>query len=94
MHIATCKLKLSLDGVRSLKEKRQILKSILARLSNQFNVAVAEVEHQDVWQTAVIGLAAIGSDAGHCQRLVDKAVEWIERNRPDLYIVEIDMEMR
>ena len=64
MHVATCQIKLGLDGVRSLKEKRRILKSIIGRLSNEFNIAIAEVGLNDVWKSGVLGLAAVGNDAG------------------------------
>lgn len=94
MVIAACTVQLSLKGVSSLKEKRRIIKSVMARLSNQFNIAVAEVEHQDVWQTAVIGLVAVGNDASHLYSVLEKAVTWIERNRLDLYIVHYEIELR
>ena len=84
MHVATCVIKLDLPGIHSLKEKRSIVKSILARLGKQFNVATAEVETQDMWQTAVIALAAVGSDSAYLQGLLEKCVAWIETTRPDL----------
>ncbi len=94
MLVATCVVEMSLDGVYSLKEKRSIVKSILARLPNQFNVAVAEVDHQDVWQTAVIGLVTVGNDAGYLHALLEKAVAWIEQARPDAPIVHYEIEFR
>jgi uncharacterized protein YlxP (DUF503 family) len=94
MIVATCVIKLQLDGVSSLKEKRRILKSVLARLTNQFNVAAAEVDYQDVWQTAVIGLAAVGNDSAHLHSMLEKAVGWIETQRPDVPIAEYSIEFR
>lgn len=93
MLVATCVIKLQLEGVFSLKDKRRIVKSITARLPQKFNVAVAEVEAQDVWQTAVIGLVTIGNDAGYCHGLLEKAVAWIESNRPDVPISDYHIEM-
>lgn len=86
MLIGTCEIKLALYGVTSLKEKRQILKSLLKRLPRQFNVAVAEVDHQDVWQTGVIALVTVGNEAGHLHSVLEKAVAWIEQQRPDVPI--------
>ena len=86
MLVATCEIKLTLYGVASLKEKRQILKSLLKRLPQNFNVAVAEVDYQDVWQTGMIALVTVGNDAGHLHSILEKAVAWIERQRPDLPI--------
>lgn len=92
MQVAACTIKLDLQGVRSLKEKRRILKSILARLSNQFNVATAELDYHDVWETALIGLVTIGTDAGYLHGLLEKAVSWIEKNRPDVPIAAYSIE--
>lgn len=86
MHVATCVIQLDLPGVMSLKEKRRIIKSILARLAQQFNVATAEVDHHDLWQTAVIALVTVGTDAGYLQGLLEKAVTWLEDARPDIPI--------
>ena len=94
MLVATCRIQLNLDGVSSLKEKRRILKSVIGRLSNQFNVSIAEIDHQDVWQTAVLGVAAVGSDGAHLQRVMDNLLTWFETNRPDLYLVQFDLEFR
>ena len=94
MIVATCVIKLQLDGVSSLKEKRSILKSVLKRLTNQFNVAVAEVDSQDVWQTAVIALAAVGNDSAYLHGLMEKAVDWIETQRPDVPIESYNIEFR
>jgi uncharacterized protein len=92
MVVATCVIKLNLDGVSSLKDKRRIVKSVLARLPQQFNVAVAEVAHQDVWQTAVIALSTIGNDQAYLHGLLEKAVAWLEENRPDAPIDEYHIE--
>jgi uncharacterized protein len=93
VHIATCTIRLSVPGVQSLKEKRRVVKSLLARLPKQFNVAVAEVDEHDKWQTAVIALASIGNDAAYLHGLLEKVVAWIERTRPDIpieyYFIEL-----
>lgn len=83
VHVAACIIQLNLAGVRSLKEKRRIVKSILSRLSREFNVAVAEVDAQDTWHTAVVALAAIGNDPAYLHGMLEKSVAWIERVRPD-----------
>ena len=94
MIVATCVVTLQLDGVHSLKEKRRILKSIIARLRRQFNVAVAEVDCQDVWQTAVIGLVAVGNDSRYLHGLLEKAVGWVEQHRPDAPVADYMIEFR
>lgn len=93
MLVATCVIKLELAGVYSLKDKRRIVKSLIARLPQNFNVAVAEVDAHDVWQTAVIGLATIGTDARYLHGLLEKAVAWIQTVRPDVPISDYEIEI-
>lgn len=92
--VATCLITLELPGVASLKEKRRILKSILARMRREFNIAAAEVDYQDVWQSAAIGLAAVGNDGRYLHSVLEKSVGWLETNRPDVPIVDYRIEFR
>jgi uncharacterized protein YlxP (DUF503 family) len=92
MVVATCVIKLGLEDVFSLKDKRRVVKSILARLPQHFNVAAAEVDYHDVWHTAGIGLVTVGTDAGYLHGLLEKAVAWIEENRPDVPIEDYTIE--
>lgn len=65
-----------------------MVRSLTERLRRQFNVAVAEVEEQDTWQTAVLGLAVVSNEAGHAQRQLDRILELIEETRLDAEIVD------
>jgi hypothetical protein len=94
MQIASCTITLHLYDVKSLKGKRRILKSILARLPKQFNVAAAEIDHHDIWQTAVIALVSVGNDAAYLHGMMEKAVVWLEENRPDAVIQQYSIEFR
>jgi uncharacterized protein len=88
VQIGACVVTLHLPASRSLKDKRQVIRSLTERLRRQFNVAVAEVEEQDTWQTAVLGLAVVSNDADHAQRQLDRIVEAIERTRLDAEVVD------
>ena len=79
---------LHLPASHSLKDKRQVIRSLAERLRRQFNVAVAEVEEQDTWQTAVLGLAVVSNEAGHAERQIDRIVEAIEQTRLDAEVVD------
>ena len=79
---------LRLPASRSLKEKRQVIRSLVERLRRQFNVAIAEVEEQDTWQTAVLGLAVVSNDAGHAERQLDRILEVIEATRLDAEVID------
>ena len=87
MIIGALELDLYLPEVRSLKEKRSVLKSLLARLRNTFNVAAAEVDKQDVGQSAVIGVATVTNSTRHADQIMNNAIHWIEDNYPQLMIV-------
>lgn len=78
MRIGILELHLDLPGLHSLKEKRGIIKTLLNRVRNDFQVAAAEVAHQDLWQSAGLGFAAIGNDAAALQSRLHKVVNAIE----------------
>lgn len=94
MIIGACSVRLHLPAVLSLKEKRGRLKPILARLPREFNLAAAEVDLQDVWQSAEIGLVTVANDAGLVQSLLQKAVHWIEQHAPDVEVADYRIEIR
>lgn len=88
MVIASCTVVLDLPGVRSLKEKRSIIRPIVKRLPRQFNVAVAEVDHQNRWGSTVLGIVTVGNDARVLHSMLEKSVAWIEKERPDAPLVD------
>ena len=65
MVIGLLTLDLHFPGARSLKDKRQALRSLETKLRNRFNVSVAEVEHQDLWQRARLAVVTVNTDHGH-----------------------------
>ncbi len=93
MIIGSLALELHLPTVHSLKEKRAVIKSIIARLSNEFNAAVAEVAEQDIWQRAVIGVACVGSQQRYVEGQLNAIVRWVEENRPDVVILDVTSEL-
>jgi hypothetical protein len=93
MHVGVCTIELRLPGNDSLKGKRRILKSIIARVGQEFNVSIAEVEAQDAWQRAVLGVSAVSSSGEYVHGQMERVVEWIETHRPDVDILEYDIEL-
>jgi len=93
MVIGVCTIHLELPGCHSLKEKRRILKSILARLVNEFNVSVAEVGRNDAWQHAVLGVACVSNDQGYVHRVLTKVVRSIEKGRFDAQVADYKIEI-
>jgi len=83
MRIAVLHVELHLPYSQSLKDKRMVLRRIKDRL-RKFNVAVAEIEHQDVWQRAGLGIVAISTTAPHVEKELQAAADEIERVEPGL----------
>lgn len=67
MFIGLLTLDLHFPGARSLKDKRQALRSLEQRIRNRFNVSIAEVEHQDLWQRARLAVVSVNTDHGHLE---------------------------
>ena len=70
MHAAALRVELRVRNAQSLKAKRHIVKSLLALLTSKFSVAVAEVDYQDKWQRATIGIASVASSPGQLDRIL------------------------
>ena len=77
MIVGTLKLRLVLRESHSLKDKRRVIKSLKDTLSNKFNISVAETDEQDVWQTAEIGVAAVGTDGSFVQSVLTSVVNYV-----------------
>ena len=93
MHIALCTIELRLHGVASLKGKRRIVKSVVTRVSREFNVSIAEVDAQDLWQRAVLGVTCVSNSAGYAHGQLERVVQWIETNRPDVELLAYHIEL-
>lgn len=91
--IGLCTVQLYLPGVHSLKEKRGIVKSMLARMHNTFNVSAAEVDHQDVWQTAGIAFVLVSTSHNQVNKVINNILEWIETHFPDAPITQHEIEI-
>lgn len=77
MIIGVCTVELFIAESRSLKDKRQVLHSLKDRLHARFNLSVAEVDGQDLWQKAVLGIACVANERGHVNRVLEQALNMI-----------------
>ena len=93
MHVFSAEFHLHLPS-RSLKGKRGIVKSIMARARNRFNVAVAEVDLQDVPGSALIGFATVASGRADGRQVLERLEEWLVAERPDVEVVTVEIEER
>ena len=80
MKILAIKIKLYAPWVHSLKEKRMIVKSILGKIKNKFNVSVSEIEAQDIHQTIVIGIVAIVPYQAQADSMTEEILNFVEMN--------------
>ena len=92
MIVGLCTVDLYLPDGHSLKAKRQILLSLKDRLRDKFNVSVAEVGEQDLWQRAVLGIACVANEGGYVNQVLDQAVNLI-RSVPTIELVQFRIEM-
>lgn len=93
MHIGVCTIELRLPENHSLKGKRSVVKSISTRVSREFNVSIAEVDAQDVWQQVVLGVSCVSSSADYAHRQLERVVQWIETHRPDVVLLAYSIEL-
>ena len=91
MVIGLLTLDLHFPGSRSLKDKRQALRSLETRLRNRFNVSVAEVEHQDLWQRARLAVVSVNTDHGHLESTLQSATNEAEHAR-DVQVLDAHIE--
>lgn len=92
MQVGALEIVLVVRGARSLKEKRRVVKGLKDQIRNRFNVSVAEVDHQDSWQKAVIGVAAVGTDGRFLTSVLSKIADHA-RNYRGAELVDFDIQI-
>ena len=93
MSLGVCQVKLRLPENQSLKGKRQVLKSIITRVRNNYNVAIAEVDDQDLWQLATLGVACVSNDAQQVNKVLSRVVDFINRSKFEIEILDYEIEI-
>ena len=93
MTVGICRVALRLPENHSLKGKRQVLKSLIARLHNRFNVAVAEIDHHDSWEMASLGIACVSNDERHGNQVLASVVAFIRQERLDAELIDVQTEI-
>ncbi|NLA26314.1 MAG: DUF503 domain-containing protein [Firmicutes bacterium] len=85
-------LEIHIPEAASLKKKRQVIQSMVKRLRNRFNVSIAEVGCQDLWQRSELGIAAICRDSGSADRVMEQVYSFIEQeNRVNIISSKIEV---
>lgn len=78
MFIGAMQIELLIPDSQSLKAKRTVLKSIKQRLRNKYNVSVAETDHQDLWQRALLGVAMVANEKRFLNEALDKILNFVD----------------
>jgi len=79
MYIATVRLTFHIPHSASLKDKRQVCRSLIDKAKHRFNASIAEVDTQDIHQTLTIGVAVVSGSATHAQQSLDEIIRYMER---------------
>ena len=93
VHVGVARVTLLIAENHSLKGKRMVVRSVIERVRNRFNVAIAEVETQDVHAMATLGIACVSGDGRHANEMLDKVVDFIESERLDAEVGGVEMEL-
>ena len=93
MNVGICKVRLRLPENSSLKGKRQVVKSITARVQHKFNVSIAEVDDNDLWQMATIGISYVSNDQRHTNEVLSKVVNFIRDSRFEAELLDYEIEI-
>jgi uncharacterized protein len=78
MHIGILTLRLRLEGAESLKDKRQVVRSLIERMRGKFNVSASEVDDLDVWRRATVGVAVVTNDPRFANQVLSQVVNYVE----------------
>jgi uncharacterized protein len=93
MVIGVARVVLHLPASQSLKDKRQVIKSVLAQVQRQFQLSAAEVERHDQWQIGVIGLSCVSTSAAHVDEVLARAVQYIDSRKFEAELLEYETEV-
>ena len=93
MHVGVCRLMIHVPDASSLKEKRQVSRSLTDRIKNRFNVGVAEVEDSDLHQRLILGISCVSNDSAHANEIISKVVSFVEESRRDVELLDYEIEI-
>jgi uncharacterized protein YlxP (DUF503 family) len=92
MRIGSITVEIEIPGAQSLKDKRQVVRSILDKVRAKFNVSAAEVDQLNSWQLATLGFVVVSNDETHDRKVLAKVVDTIEAE-PRCQVLDIQEEM-
>ena len=92
MLVALERFDLRIPAVGSLKQKRHVVKTLTNAIRTKFNVSVAEVDHQDLWQRATLAVSTVSGEAYHAKRVLHEVEKLIDRwNEVEIIDAEVSL---
>jgi uncharacterized protein YlxP (DUF503 family) len=93
MHVGVCRIELRLPENLSLKGKRRVVKSITTRVKSKFDVSVAEVDDQNLWQLATVGICCVSNNKRYVNEVLSKIVDFINNGRFEVEMLNYEIEI-
>jgi len=93
MNVGVCRISLRLPENLSLKGKRQVVKSIIARVRNKFDVSIAEVDDHDLWQLATLGVCCVSNNKRYTNEVLSKVVDFVANSRFEIEMLNYEIEI-
>jgi uncharacterized protein YlxP (DUF503 family) len=78
MFVGIARIEYHVPGARSLKAKRHVLRKLIDRTRAKFKITVNEVDHQDLWQRTALGVAVVGGDGAHVERMLSQVMQYLD----------------
>ncbi|HEX7736904.1 MAG TPA: DUF503 domain-containing protein [Ktedonobacteraceae bacterium] len=93
MIVGVAEITLHLPESHSLKDKRQVITSVMARVRQRFEIAIAEVDENERWQIAKLGMSCVSNSRQHVEEVLNHVRRYIEETRPDLLVTDSEIEI-
>ncbi len=93
MHVGLCRIMLRLPENHNLKDKRKVAHSLISKVRTRFNVAIAEVEDNDLWQRLTLGVSCVSNNGRHANEIISRVMEYIQAIRQDVELLDYEVEV-
>ena len=93
MNIGALRVRLRIPENHSLKGKRMVVRSVTSQVKNRFNVSIAEIDDQDMWQVATLGITCVSNDSRHVNETLSHVMNFIETVRGDAEVLDYEIEL-
>ena len=92
MVVGICRVELSVPNSFSLKDKRRVLKSTIKRARNKFNISISEIDSNENWQRAILGISSLSNNSHYTNKILNGVINYLEKER-DLIIINYSIEL-